>query len=424
MIVKLTKKLVELLQTLRCSRLDPVEFSLPPEAVKGRTQCEGGKAAGTGVAKADKAATYVLMDTSEYLEKIDTILNDTTKFKRINKDPTESLKKKISQLTFTTEDSVDGALPFLDLLVKQNEHAFNTTVYTKPTNPGHCLNGSSECPQRYKDSTISAYIRRVLTHCSTWEQVHNEIERSTQVLLNNGFSEKEISHQIKRIMDGWHKNNNNNQNKEKINIYYKSIFSSAYKEDERIMKQIIKRNIKPVNPEKILNLVIYYKTKKTSHLLIRNSPQQEKRELQKSHVIYRFNCTQGNCEALPSTYIGMATMRLSRRLSYHLTSGAPKNHLNEAHSITLSRENLEENTEILDLCTDDRRLPILEALYIKELSPDLNKQADDLRALPSMRQTGANPNTRHNTTNANMGQNTTSVNTRQNSATTHTRRLS
>ncbi|XP_076044740.1 uncharacterized protein LOC143027348 [Oratosquilla oratoria] len=305
------------------------------------------------------------------------------------------------------EDSIDGALPFLDLLVKQNENSFNTTVYTKPTNPGHCLNGSSECPQRYKDSTISAYIRRALTHCSTWTQVHEEIKRSTQVLINNGFNEKEIHFQTKKIMNGWHNNNNDKQNKEKINIYYKSTFSSAYKEDERIMKQIIKRNIKPVNPEKILNLVIYYKTKKTSHLLIRNSPLQERKELQKSHAIYRFTCTRGNCEALPSTYIGMTTMRLSRRLSYHLTSGAPKNHLREAHGITLVRETLEKNTEILDLCTDDRRLPILEAFYIKELSPILFVQAEDLRALPSMRQTVTNKNTRHNTTNANTRQNAT-----------------
>ena len=38
------------------------------------------------------------MNTSEYLDKIDAILNDETKFTRITRDPTESLKKKINKL--------------------------------------------------------------------------------------------------------------------------------------------------------------------------------------------------------------------------------------------------------------------------------------------------------------------------------------
>ncbi|KAG0724692.1 hypothetical protein GWK47_040069 [Chionoecetes opilio] len=93
--------------------------------------------------------------------------------------------------------------PFLDVLVKQPEESFNTNVYVKPTNPGLCLNGESDFPHRYKASTIGAYIRRALTHCSTWQLVHKEIERSTQVLINNGFSERDINRQTKKIMESW-----------------------------------------------------------------------------------------------------------------------------------------------------------------------------------------------------------------------------
>ncbi|KAG0730551.1 hypothetical protein GWK47_028007 [Chionoecetes opilio] len=50
----------------------------------------------------------------------------------------------------------------------------------------------------------------------------------------------------------------------------------------------------------------------------------------------------------------------------------------------------EENTELIDMCADVRRLPILEALYIKEINPKLNVQANDLQALPSMNRTKAN----------------------------------
>ncbi|KAG0712010.1 hypothetical protein GWK47_019362 [Chionoecetes opilio] len=51
---------------------------------------------------------------------------------------------------------------------------------------------------------------------------------------------------------------------------------------------------------------------------------------------------------------------------------------------------LEESTELVDMCADVRRHPILEALYIKEINPKLNVQANDLQALPSMKRTKAN----------------------------------
>lgn len=48
----------------------------------------------TPVRNSDKAATFVLMITSEYLGKINAVLNDKIKFTRITKDPTETLRRK------------------------------------------------------------------------------------------------------------------------------------------------------------------------------------------------------------------------------------------------------------------------------------------------------------------------------------------
>ena len=150
------------------------------------------------------------------------------------------------------------------------------------------------------------------------------------------------------------------------------------------MRQIVKKNVTPVDTNKKILFTIYYKNKKTSDLLLRNSPKIESKKTQKSNVIYRYTCSRGNCAALPSSYIGMTTMRLTRRLSYHLSNGAPKNHA-KMHKVTLERKHLEENTEIIATCNDDRRLAIIEALYIKELGPSLNCQRTDLQALPSMK---------------------------------------
>ena len=307
-------------------------------------------------------------------------------------DQIENLRQLLmeaSGLNFTIEHSDNGSLPFLDVLVKERQDGkFNTTVYVKDTNPGHCLNGISECPPRYKETTIGAYIRRALTHCNEWQSVHKEMERASQILINNGFANKDVERVTKKILDNWYNgqtiNNQEQVNVNVIKIYYKSSFSTAYKEDERIMQQIIKRNVKPTQPNSKIDFIIYYQNKKTSNLLLKNNTRQTD-DLQKSHVIYKYTCKFGDCATQPSTYIGMTTMKLSRRLSYHLSSGAPKNHHKNVHQAILDRETLDENTEILAINQDKRRLAILEALFIKELSPNLNTQALDLQALPSVK---------------------------------------
>ncbi|XP_068224118.1 uncharacterized protein [Palaemon carinicauda] len=63
----------------------------------------------------------------------------------------------------TLHRTKDGQLPCLDVLISPNTTGFDTSVYIKPTNLGLCLNGDSECPTRYKASTIKAYACRVLS---------------------------------------------------------------------------------------------------------------------------------------------------------------------------------------------------------------------------------------------------------------------
>ena len=55
------------------------------------------------------------------------------------------------------------------------------------------------------------------------------------------------------------------------------------------------------------------------------------------------------------------------------------------HKVKLERAHFEENTEIIVTCNDKTQLEIIEALFIKELNPNLNCQKTDLQALPSMK---------------------------------------
>ncbi|XP_050709907.1 uncharacterized protein LOC126994647 [Eriocheir sinensis] len=49
----------------------------------------------------------VLIDTKEYLSKIDNILSDTTKFKKITRNPTEALKKRLNKLIAKNNSTCD-----------------------------------------------------------------------------------------------------------------------------------------------------------------------------------------------------------------------------------------------------------------------------------------------------------------------------
>lgn len=97
--------------------------------------------------------------------------------------------------------------------------------------------------------------------------------------------------------------------------------------------------------------------------------------LQKTNVIYQFNCPEEGCRLLhQDKYIGVTTTSLSKRLTMHKQQGAVKDHMSKEHGIAITRQMLVENTEILCSCNDQRRLWVLEALYIREYSPHINKQ--------------------------------------------------
>ena len=109
--------------------------------------------------------------------------------------------KRNSVLNFTIEHSQQKTLPFLDVLVKQQEGQFKTTVFTKTTNVGRCLNARGECPEAYKKSVVSAYVKRALTHCTSWREVNSELDRIRQLLTNNGYADRIIETAIKKKID-------------------------------------------------------------------------------------------------------------------------------------------------------------------------------------------------------------------------------
>ena len=292
-----------------------------------------------------------------------------------------------SVLTFTTEHSKTGVLPYLDVLVTNNGQNITTSVHRKDTNMGLCLNANSECPRRYKTSTINAYIKRALSHCSNWKLASEEFNKISQDLVNNGYSNREIEKRIRIAINKWYADDTPTKKVDRINLFYRAYYHKNYSKDEHALHTIIKNHVSPTNDASQVQLNIYYKSKKTSQLLLRNNPAPPLSDMKRRNVVYLFKCPEVRC---PHSYIGMTTTRLSKRLSCHLQEGAIYKHFQQEHSKPLTRDVIVESTKILDTASDTLRLRFLEALYILELKPTLNTTQEALLLPTTLQETSRN----------------------------------
>ena len=304
-------------------------------------------------------------------------------------DHLHSLKELLeleSGLGFTTELNVNNRLPFLDLMVNASDDDFVSDVYVKPTNLGRCMNAEGDCTDSYKQGVIRSYVRRALTHCSTWQLVDLELRRVKQMLVNNGYSNSDFDRISRDIIDkhmtaSHTPQNTTNVTLKNINIYYRNTLTPAWKKDEKVIRDIVRKNVKPVQPEHSIRLKIYYKTPRTSSLIMQNS-QQNTTTLQQTNVVYRFKCSTGDCATRNVYYIGHTTTSLSRRLTMHLQDGGPKTHLRDHHGMRLTRDLLTANTIILARRHDKRRLAVAETILIRDTAPIINTQTKTLTNIP------------------------------------------
>ena len=134
-----------------------------------------------------------------------------------------------SVLHFTYELSHDNTISFLDVVVERGDNRFNTSVYRKPTNTGQTLNADSECPTRYKTSVIRSFVRRAIRSCSTNETMHQEFVRTKQLLVNNGYRNRDIDIEIRHQLDQQYSSDNDKHDKITTHhLYYKNFMNSEY----------------------------------------------------------------------------------------------------------------------------------------------------------------------------------------------------
>ena len=294
-----------------------------------------------------------------------------------------------SILKFTIEKSTNNKLPFLDVLINKYQDEFFTKVYRKETDLGQCLNAESECPNRYKTSVIRNYLNRAYKISSNWHELDQELDTIKQILVNNNFSNTTIDKEIKIFMNKVIENNTTIKDGNFITTYYKSQMHINYKKEERIIKDIIKRNVNCTASNTKLKVIIYYNNIKSSNLVIKNNCAPRPTPLQSSNIVYKFTCPIQNCAA---EYVGMTRLTLEKRLRAHIYSGAIKNHLHEEHQSIIDKGKISDNTTILTKDIDPRQLFVKEALYILQIRPKINIQSENFSNVLKLHQFRHNHN--------------------------------
>ena len=76
-----------------------------------------------------------------------------------------------------------------------------------------------------------------------------------------------------------------------------------------------------------------------NNVLIFNNQSSKPTTLKHTNLVYEFKCNLGECELLSSSYIGLTTTILSRRLTMHLAGGAIKSHIHEKTQLCSYKRN-------------------------------------------------------------------------------------
>ena len=165
-----------------------------------------------------------------------------------------------------------------------------------------------------------------------------------------------------------------------------SHYSSNYKVEKAAFRRILKNNIFEVNVN--LKVLIYYKSKKISNLLISNNlcnPIRNVPHDQKSVVVYEFTCNLGECNSLTpkNSYIGLTTCTLKERFRHHRYQGSIFKHLRDVHDHVPTGDDLCRATKILYTSQNKYDLNLYEALFIRKYRPKIERKIGEFWLLES-----------------------------------------
>ena len=91
----------------------------------------------------------------------------------------------------------------------------------------------------------------------------------------------------RKALDQWcTQENSSDGGGNKIKLFYRNFMHSNYKQDEAEIRNITSNNVSATESDSAIHLIIYYKNKRTSQLIMKNSTQLDSDPLKKHGVVY------------------------------------------------------------------------------------------------------------------------------------------
>ena len=282
-------------------------------------------------------------------------------------------------LSFTLETEINGKIAFLDMIIYNDNGSLSSGWYRKQTDTGLTLNYHSLAPTKYKKSVIISYVYRIFRACSNWHMFHKGISEAIEILSKNQYPQSFImpiiSNTIRKLVSNNDQSDTESESVGELNV---SLDSNAWlnnmKEKDKFKFFISYRG----NPtENLANAFrklnapckIIMTTRKIKYCLPSLKPTVPKMLMSK--VVYKITCP--GCE---SSYVGQTIRHVQRRLSEHLgNNGTMKVHFDACNV----KDHDNSILQILHKSNSLNKLLALEALYIQEIKPNLNKK-DEYRS--------------------------------------------
>ena len=284
-----------------------------------------------------------------------------------------------SVLNFTCETMTDGTFNFLDVMLRQrSDGGFDTTVYVKPTDKGLYANYNSHIPAQYKDSVISSLVNRAIKLCSTPENLTSELNRISQILVNNGYPQCLIDKTIKTKLNQQRDTNRVDlpvQTLDDINFYVELHNVSNFSQDTKRLRSMLQDHVVPAEEGKKVKITTYYKPLKVSSMF---TTRIRPNDSEKTSVVYQFTCPKPSCNEVQ--YIGYTNSRLITRVKQHRWKSSPiyKHYANEHCEEPPLVDDHFKSFRILYSNNDICSIRIAEAILIKNYKPFINTKYDEL----------------------------------------------
>ena len=287
------------------------------------------------------------------------------------------------KIKFTYEEENESKISFLDVLLERTENnKLETSVYRKATNNNIYMNWHSYSPRFWKIGTLRSLIKRGIMISSNENILEKELNYLTKVFCEANQYPQTVTKSIIEDELEIHRQHITQSNTEK-QTPIPTIIPKRTNNEEKLVQlnlpfggdrgqsiiQKLKRSIEKTSKNNVKVRVTYTPCKLGSKFQVK-----DKTKFNHQHnVTYHVNCANDKCR---SNYTGQIKCRIMKRILQHNSRDNASHILQHSKKFKHRRVTLN-NVKILGKgYRSNFKRRISEALFIKELKPDLNIQKD------------------------------------------------